>query len=55
MVTITLILNVIDYYCDYILSNHDYNHDYSVYETNVNVLPHIYSLTYIYNTDMTIK
>jgi hypothetical protein len=51
MITITLILNVMDY--DYILSNHDYNHDYNVYHTNVNVILHLYSLNYMYNTDIT--
>jgi len=28
MITITLIINVIDYDCDYILSNHDYIQEY---------------------------
>jgi hypothetical protein len=36
MITITLILNVID--C--ILINHDYNHEYNVYHSNVNVILH---------------
>jgi len=38
MTTTTLIINVIDYDCNYILSNHDYNHEYNVYHTNVNLI-----------------
>jgi len=39
---------VIEYYCNYILNNHDSNHEHNVYHTNVNVLLHLYSLSYIY-------
>jgi len=52
---ITLILNVIGYNCDYILSNPDYNHQYNACHTSVNVILHLYSLGYIYNTDITAK
>jgi hypothetical protein len=55
MITITLIFNVIDYECDYILSNHDYNHEYNAYHANINVILHLYSLSYMYNTDIATK
>ena len=54
-ITTTLIMNVIDYDYDSILSNRDYSHDYNVYDTNDNVVLHLYSLSYIYNTDITTK
>jgi len=37
-ITNTLIINVLDYDCDYILSYHVYNHEFNVYHTNVNVI-----------------
>jgi len=46
MITITFILNLIDY--DYI----DYNHDYNVYNTNMNAILYQYLLSYMYNTDI---
>ena len=45
MITITFILDVINY---------DYNHDYNVYNTNMNVILHQYSLGYMYNTDINV-
>jgi len=48
MITITFILNVIDYEYDYI----NYNHDYNVYNTNMNVILHQYLLSDMYNTDI---
>ena len=48
-ITITFILDVFEY--DYIV-NHDYNNDYNVYNTNINVILHQYSLVYMYNTDI---
>ena len=48
MITITimttLVINIIDYDCYYILSNHDYNHEYKCDSFD------LYSLSYIYNT-----
>ena len=55
MITITLLINVIDYDCDYILNNHDCNHEFIVYHTNVNLILHLYSISHIYNTDITTK
>ena len=52
----TLRINVTDYECDYILSNNDYNHEYNVNHTNMNVILHIFIHTvYIYNTEITTK
>ena len=49
-------LNVIDYDCDYTSSNHDYNHEYNdCISHKVNVIVHLYSPSYIYNTDTTTK
>ena len=48
-ITTTLISSVIDHDCGYILSNHDYNHEYDVYQTNVNVIGHLYSFGHIYS------
>ena len=45
----TLIINVTDYDSNYIFSNHDYKHEYNEYHTN------LYSLSYIYNTNITTK
>jgi len=50
-ITITLIINTIDY--AYILSNHDYSHGSNVYHTNVDEMLQFYSLSYIFNTDIT--
>ena len=47
----TLIIDVINYDCDCILSNYDYN----VYHTNVEVILHLYSLSYIYYANITSK
>jgi len=30
----------------------DYNHKYNVYHTNMNVILHQYTLSYMYNTDI---
>ena len=55
MIMITLLLNVIDYDGDCILSNYNYNYEYNVYHTNDKEISHLYSLSYIYNTNITTK
>jgi len=36
----------------FILNVIDYNHDYKVYNTNLNVILHQYLFSYVYNTDI---
>jgi len=55
MITTSFVINIINYDCNYILNNHDYNNEYSVNHTNTNVILHFYSLSYICYTDITTK
>jgi len=45
MIMITFIFNVIIY--DYIVSNHDYNHDYIVHNTSMSVIIHLFTQLHV--------
>jgi hypothetical protein len=52
VLTITIILNVPDYDCDYILSNHHYNQEYNIHYPDIFIVGFVLSVRRIgYHTN----